>query len=173
MARPDTTSLQTPVRLLAPQLFLFAIILLSVLKLPFPYAGSVRPALLLMIVYYWSIYRPTLLPPALCFCAGLAVDILSGAPLGLNALVLVAVQWLIASQRRFLMGQNYLMLWAVFALVGGLAALTQWALYGLINLHWTSLTLPAASVGLSLLCFPLMTIVLIGLHKLLPVPSRP
>ena len=173
MAAPDLKSLQATLRLLAPQVFLLFVIVFSILALPFAYAGAVRPAFLLMVVYYWSIYRPTLMPPVLCFAAGLAVDMLSGAPPGLNAMELVAVQWLIAGQRRFLMGQNYLMLWAVFALVDGLAMAVQWGLYGLPHLHWASPLLPAAAVGVSLLCFPLMTMLLIGLHKLLPAGSRP
>ncbi len=98
--------IQSTARLAIPLILLGLMILLGLLSLPVPYAGSARPALVLMAVYYWAIYRPTLVPPFLCFAAGLLTDILSGMPLGLNALVLVIVQWIVRSQRRFLMGPD-------------------------------------------------------------------
>jgi rod shape-determining protein MreD len=164
--------IQSAARLAIPQILLALMILLGLLSLPVPYAGSARPALVLMAVYYWAIYRPTLVPPVLCFAAGLLTDILSGMPLGLNALVLVIVQWIVRSQRRFLMGQTYKVLWAIFALVAVLASAATWGLYGLLAMRWPPLAPVAGSAAVSICLFPFVSLLLIYVHKLLPVASR-
>lgn len=125
-------------RLFLAQLVLFFLLLINLVPLPVPVLGSLNPAFVLMGVYYWAVYRPTLLPPLLCFGAGLLMDILSGGPLGINALVFVAVQWIVRSQRRFLMGQPYLVMWFIFAPVALGAGLTQWFLAGLSVMRWSA-----------------------------------
>ncbi|HTK83915.1 MAG TPA: rod shape-determining protein MreD [Patescibacteria group bacterium] len=164
---------QTMARLALPQFLLAGLVLLSVLSLPLPYAGSVRPCLVLMAVYYWAIFRPTLVPPFLCFLAGLLMDILSGMPLGVNALVLVAVQWVVRGQRRFLMAQPYKVLWAVFGLVVVLASALTWLLFGIMQRSWAPLPPLAGTAAASFLLFPLVSWILIFVHRTLPaVDSR-
>lgn len=166
-------SIQGLARLALAQCLLAALVLLSVLSLPLPYAGSVRPCLVLMAVYYWSIFRPTLVPPVLCFAAGLLMDILSGIPLGVNALVLVAVQWVVRGQRRFLMAQPYKVLWAVFGLVVVLASGLTWLLFGIMQRSWAPLPPLAGTIAASFLLFPLVSWILIFVHRILPaVASR-
>jgi rod shape-determining protein MreD len=164
--------IQSAARLAIPQLLLAVMILLGVMSLPLPYVGATRPSLVLMTIYYWSIYRPTLVPPFLCFAAGLLIDILTGMPLGLNALVMVVVQWIVRSQRRFLMGQTYKVLWALFGLTAALATGLTWALYGLVQSNWPPLAPLAGSVGVSLCIFPFVSLLLIYVHRMLPVASR-
>ena len=165
-------NIQSMARLAVPQVLLALMLVLGVLKLPLPYVGSGRPSLVLMAVYYWAIYRPTLVPPVLCFIVGLLMDALSGMPLGMNALVLVAVQWIVRGQRRFLMGQPYTVLWALFGLVAVMAAGVTWGLYGLLHLRWTPLLPLAGTIVINLLLFPAVTLLLIFVHRLLPVASR-
>ena len=157
---------------MVPHILLLFLLLLSFVSLPLPYLGASRPCLVLIFVYYWSIYRPTLVPPVLCFALGIAMDILSGGPLGLNALVLVAVQWVVRGQRRFLMGQPYTTTWAVFTVILVFSALAQWGLYGLAHMQWPLLTPVAGSVALSLLLFPFITFIFVMIHRILPVASR-
>ena len=159
-------------RLVIPQILLGLMVLLGVMTLPLPYAGSARPSLVLMAVYYWSIYRPTLVPPFLCFFAGLLTDILSGMPLGLNALVLVVVQWIVRGQRRFLMGQTYKVLWAIFAIMAVMVSAATWGLYGAISMRWPPLAPLAGSVAVSVCLFPFVSLLLIYVHRMLPVASR-
>ena len=164
--------IENAARLAVPQILLLLFVLLGFVPLPLPQIGAVRPLLVLMAVYYWSIYRPTLVPPALCFGVGLVMDILSGGALGLNALVLVAVQWIVRSQRRFLMGQPYAAIWAVFAVIVVLAAVALWGLYGLVHLHWTPFLPVVGAALLSLLLFPFVTLLFVAVHRILPVASR-
>lgn len=165
--------IENSLRLSVPLLLFGFLILFSFVSLPVPHIGAIRPYLALMAVYYWSVYRPRLVPPGFCFAAGLLMDILSGGPLGINALILVAVQWVVRGQRRFLMGQSYTTIWAVFAVILVLAALTQWGLYGLAHMAWPPLLPVAVSVALSLFLFPFVSYLFVLTHRILPVASRP
>lgn len=160
-------------RLMAPHALLFLLLLLSVAALPLPSWAGVKPNFLLMAVYYWAIYRPTLLPPMLCFLMGVVVDSLSGMPVGINAFVLVVAQWIVRDQRRFLMGQPYGTIWAVFGLVSAVAAAVQWGLYGLAHMNWGPPLPVLSGTLLGVFLFPPVSLLLVCAHRMLPVASRP
>ena len=121
-------------RLVIPYVVLFLFLSLSLVNIPLPYFSAVRPDFVLMAVFYWSIYRPTLVPPVLCFTLGVLVDFLVGVPVGLHAFLFVSVHWLIRDQRRFLMGQPYIATWAVFSVVSLAAAFWYWGVAGLLQM---------------------------------------
>ncbi|MFN3826905.1 MAG: rod shape-determining protein MreD [Micavibrio sp.] len=142
--------------------------LLNLTALPIPHAGMVKPHLFLMVVYYWAIFMPRLIPTWLCFLAGVLLDILSGMPTGLQAFILVIVQSLVRDQRKFLMAQPYISIWAIFGFVVAMAAGLQWLMYGMAqDFQWLPI-MPAAVSALVTFClFPLVTIGLIAIHRLL------
>ena len=115
-------------RTLLPGLVTLLAVLIMVLPLGVSFAAVVTPFLSLMAVYYWSIYRPDLLPPAAVFAIGVLQDILTGGPVGLLALVLLLVQALAVSQRRILLGQAFSVEWAGLLLVAAGAGLVSWLL---------------------------------------------
>jgi rod shape-determining protein MreD len=141
-------------------------------SLPLSSLDVVKPQLVIMGIYYWAIYRPTLVPPSFCFVIGLLLDLLSGMPPGMNALIFVLIQWIVRDQRRFLMGQPYVTIWAVFGLVAMASALMQWGLYGLVNMNWPAPAPVLLGVLVSMLLFPLVTLLLVLTHRILPVASR-
>ena len=159
-------------RLMVPQILLLLLMFLNMASIPLPYAGTVKAHLVLMAVYYWSIYRLTLVPASWCFCIGLAMDVIGGPALGLNALVLVLIQWVVRDQRKFLMGQPYFVIWAAFGLVTLCALLMQWALSGLVGLQWIPLAPVMGSMMITMLLFPLVGMILLFTHRILPVPPR-
>jgi rod shape-determining protein MreD len=134
----------------------FILIVLS--AFPFPFAGlaEIRPAFLLIAVYYWAVFRPQMLSPAGAFAAGLALDLVSFHPPGLNALLLVVVQWLVRGQRKFLLGQNFIVIWTAFALVSFLAALLQWAVFSLLQLHLMAIRPVMGGALMTVVVFPLV-----------------
>jgi rod shape-determining protein MreD len=79
-----------------------------------------------MAVYYWSIYRPDLLPLGATFFVGIVQDTLDGTPLGLSSLILVLVQGVVVSQRRFFHGKAFLVEWWGFMLVAPGAIVISW-----------------------------------------------
>lgn len=133
---------------------------LNVVAISFPLTGAVKAPLFLMGIYYWAIYRPTLMPVWAVFIAGLAMDLLSSLPIGMNALVFVAAGWSISGQRLFLTGQSFVMIWVGFGALSFLAAFVQWAIFGLTQLHWVSIksfvppALPTMKTASSILIKP-------------------
>ena len=144
---------------------LLVLILLSAVPFRIAHLGEVRPAFMLMAVYYWTILRPT--PPLAVFALGLVLDMLSAYPFGMNALVLVTVQALTSNQRKFLLGQSFLVIWAGFALVAFGAGVVQWMLFSLFNLALVSAKPMLISVILSAFLFPLCVLPLAAVHKAL------
>ena len=118
-----------PSRLLLalPGLLTLLLVFLGAVPIGAPLIGPVLPAFSLIAVFVFSIYRPDLLPHWLAFLVGLVQDLLIGGPLGLNALLLLLVQGLCSSQRRFLAGRAFWLVWLGFVLLSVPAALAQWA----------------------------------------------
>lgn len=142
--------------------------LLSTVPFRLAHLGEVRPAFMLMAVYYWSILRPS--PPAVVFVIGLILDLVSNYPFGLQALILVAAQTLTGSQRKFLLGQSFLVIWAGFALVALAAGLIQWGVFSLFESAWMTVKPMLISTVLSSFLFPVVVLPLAAMHKALAGP---
>lgn len=142
--------------------------LLNVVFLGFPYMQGIETPLLLMVIYYWSVYRPTLIPIWFVFCLGLLFDLLSALPLGLTAFGFVLVNIVVTDQRMFLMGQPYITLWFGFFLVTLAQSFMQWAIFGLLHFQWSNIDTILASSILGSLFFPIGSLFLHMIHKVLP-----
>lgn len=166
-------TLSWTLRFVFAQIVIVLVLALSVTSFSIPVTGEVRPHFLLAAVFYWAVYRPTLMPPWYIFILGLIMDTLSNLPLGMNALILVVVHWVVRSQRVYLMGQSFFGLWMGFAVTAFLCASAQWSLFSLI----TRMLVPAgpslAGAGVTILLFPLISLLLIAVHRVLPVASKP
>jgi rod shape-determining protein MreD len=103
-------------------------IIFAATPLYLPGYGAVAPNFLLMVVFYWSIYRPDLFPAAVVFAVGLIQDAMTGTPLGFNALVLLGVHGVVVTQRRFFQGKSFAVIWWAFAFVAFAAVFSGWLL---------------------------------------------
>jgi rod shape-determining protein MreD len=126
------------------------LVILSAVRIPIPGMSSVMPLLALGAVYYWTVYRPDLMGPLSVFCIGLTQDILSGAPLGLNALVLLLVHIAVQSQRRFFLGKPFVVIWWAFMMVSAGAALVGWAV---ASIYYASVISPHSALVQYVLTF--------------------
>jgi rod shape-determining protein MreD len=70
-----------------------AALILTVLPLP-PWLDVIRPAFLVLMVLYWSLYTPRTGGLALGFFAGLMLDVFQGPVLGEHALALALVSYM-------------------------------------------------------------------------------
>lgn len=134
MKRPLWEQLDNIARNLTPFGLTVVMVLINVVPIRFADLAQVAPVLPLMAVFHWAIYRPELLPGYAVFLIGILQDILTGAPIGLNAAVFTAVYWGVLSQRRFLFGKSFLIVWWGFALVLFLALLATWMLMSIYHL---------------------------------------
>lgn len=152
-------------RNLAPFAVTVMLVLVGMVPLHIPAFTQVAPALTLMAVYYWAIHRPDLLRPSAVFVIGLLEDLLSGAPLGMNALVLVSAYWVVLSQRRFFLASTFALMWFGFAIIALGAALMQW---GVLSTYYaTVLPMEAGffQALLTVVLFPLFAWLFIRIHR--------
>jgi len=154
------------VRKLIPGLATLFLLLLSVVPLSTPSPALVLPPFALMGIYFWSVYRPDLLPMAAAFGIGLTQDMLSGGPPGLFAAAYLVVQAVMSGQRRFFVGKAFRVEWLGFALVAPLLYAAVW----LVGSIYYFRLLPAAEIVvqvlLALAFYPAITWVLGRLRAL-------
>jgi rod shape-determining protein MreD len=153
--------------------FAYAVFILLLLVLlanwALPYFSVLKPQLLLIIIYYWSLYRPTLMPPWAIFIGGLLLDLLNPVmPLGTHAASYQLVAALVKPRRRMLIGQSFMVVWVGFALV----CIFDMVFKGLAIYLFTSATLDPMvlilNTFITILAFPTLVLVLVLVHRLLP-----
>ena len=146
-------------------LVIFVLFLFSSVPLEFFNLGEIRPAFMLIAVYYMTILRPSIISPLLIFLIGIALDLISSFPLGLNAFILVSVQWLVRGQRKFLLSQSFKIIWASFFLIASASGIIQWLALSLFNFSLYSIKPVLFSALLSSFLFPLIALPLYYIHK--------
>lgn len=149
--------LDTIARRMLPAAITLMLAMAAAVPLHVPGYAPVAPAVTLIAIYYWTIFRPELMPAPAVFAIGLFQDILSGTPLGVNALVMLLVFAVVLGQRRFFLGKSFLVMWWGFALVVAGALAAVWMV--LSSLDGTVLDpLPAVFQGMvTLAVFPVLT----------------
>ncbi|MBT3171084.1 MAG: rod shape-determining protein MreD, partial [Rhodospirillaceae bacterium] len=93
------------------------------------------------------------------------LDLLTGTPLGLSALVYLLVQVILNSQRTFFHGKPFLVVWWGFSLVMPGIALVSWII---ASLYFNTLVPPMPFViqaVLTILLYPLFAVLLSALHR--------
>jgi rod shape-determining protein MreD len=123
-------------RHLLPVCLTLLLLLLSLVPMRVPDFANVAPKLTLVSIYYWSIYRPDLLPVHAAFLLGLLLDIVSAMPIGVNALIFVLLHGFVSSRRRFFLGKGFLVTWWAFSVIGGGAIGLSWLLASALLGRW-------------------------------------
>lgn len=116
--------------------------------------GVAGPALTLMLVYFWTIFQPHLLPPPAVFIIGFVQDVLTGAPIGLGTLVLLAVQQFVLRERRVFTARTFVIAWFGFAVVALIATIAMWTLVVLYQWRLIDPGPFASQLLLSVLLYP-------------------
>jgi len=145
--------------------------LVSVLltQLPFgSWAGfSVTPALGLVALFFWALFRPSLLPPLLVFFIGLYHDLLSAGPLGLWTLTYLVFYGYFVERRTFYVGRTFQSLWFAFVVGVVIAGFVIWAVSSLF--HYSLLSpVPVITQGLAtMLVYPFWARVLMIFNRMI------
>ena len=120
-------------RQLTPSMLTLILVIIGVVPLRILEFSTVMPLLPLMAVYHWAVFRPRLLPAYAVFLIGILQDILTGAPVGVNALVFLLVYGAVLSQKRFFTGKSFLILWLGFSLIAAAASALNWLAVSLLS----------------------------------------
>ncbi len=146
--------------------------ILNIVVIPFPFIGALKAPFFLMAIYYWAIYRPTLVPLWLVFVAGCLMDLLGQTPFGFTALVLVLAQWFTSSQRRFLLAQPFIMIWLGFSVLYTASLFLKWGVVSVVEIQFLPLNNLWVMAFFGVTLFPPVCFLLHLTHKILPVPRQ-
>lgn len=146
--------------------FIALMFLLSLANIPLPGSGIVRPAFLLIAIYFWTITRPYLLPVPAVFMIGLAFDIVSGSIVGLHTFAFMLIVLLIRNQGRYLMGQAWPVLWLGFAVAAFILVLIEALVYSIAGGALMSVWLVLANVLINVLAYPLIAPLMMRINRL-------
>lgn len=143
---------------------MFTVVLLVVAATPTGVPGAV-PALGLPCVFFWSVFRPTAMPPLAVFGLGLMQDLLSSAPLGSGVLILLIGHGVAVRGRGFIARQSFLTVWGIYILFATVSAALAWVAQAVMVLRLPP-ALPAAyQVLLTAGLYPSLAYVLIRCHR--------
>ena len=106
------------------------------------------------------------MPASAAFLLGLMVDILSGGPPGLNALVLIMVNWAASGQRRALAGKSFAVGWLGYLLIAAGAAVTNWFVASLFHATIIEPVPLLVSHAVGTAVYPLVAVLLARAHTL-------
>ena len=118
--------------------FLTVLFLIIIMILPYNTVliSDIMPFLTLIGVYYWSVFKPELLPIGVVFILGLLQDVLLGSPLGLMPLLLIVVQQFIYNQGQQFLERDYLFNWFFFVMIVAGFGFLNW---GITSLYFKTL----------------------------------
>jgi rod shape-determining protein MreD len=126
------TRLDGTARGLAPFGFTVLLIVFGMVPLGIANIAPVKPALGLIAVFFWLVYRPDLMPAWAVFLVGLIQDLLGGGALGVGVFVLLVVYAALAGQRRYIAQSSFILVWLAFLPVAAGAFFLTWLFNSLI-----------------------------------------
>lgn len=134
-----------------------------------PYFSVIKPEILLIIVFYWTLYRPGIMPYWVMFLFGLILDLVNPVlPIGTHSLSFLIIAGLLRPRRRMLMGQPFMMVWIAFII----SVILNLSIITFILFLTTSYTINITTLSINaittILSFPLVLMMMVGLHRLLP-----
>lgn len=135
MDQPLSLRLLHAGRAMAP--FFLSLLIVMILSGPYglPGISSLSLVFALCTVFYWSIYRPDILPVGMVFALGLFLDLLGHGPFGVNALILLLAHAFTLSQRRALADKGHWMIWLGQITIAMVCIALYWMIHSLFYLQ--------------------------------------
>ena len=151
-----------------------AVLLMLFFAAPLGVAGQaqLQQSVALACVFFWSLFRPASMPPAVVFLLGLTSDLLDLAPVGVMVLILLIVHGLAVRWRRVVSRQGFLLVWLIFLGVSVGAAVLSWALTCLMLFRLLPFAPSAFMAALSAGVYPVLSLLFTRAHRGLADPQR-
>ena len=141
---------------LTPFALTFVLLVINAIPFHIPGFAQVVPLLSLIGIYFWSVYRPDLMPAAAVFLIGLLHDFISGLPLGVSVLVFLLVQGAGIAQRSFFSGKSLVIVWFGFIFVAAGALSIEWVLLSILSGELIQPRSALYQFGLTVALFPVL-----------------
>lgn len=111
-----------------------ALVLLVISSIPMHIAGASAffPMVDVMVIYYWSSYRPQSMPDWFVFTLGILRDVLEGLTIGVSPCIYLLVRFLVTASKDLYKKQTFIIVWQGFAVVSLIAITGKWLLVSFI-----------------------------------------
>ena len=126
--------------------------------LPFWQKVGVQPILLLIIIYYWALYRPDRLTIEQLILISLIQDGIYAYPLGFSALRLLIDYGLLLTQRRTLNHQSFIWIWGGFSIFCLMDTVVYMTLLSCVKGEWVGILLLFPNTLLTASLYPLVIV---------------
>ncbi len=154
-------------KLLYPKVLVIIFVLISYAPIKLGGFGAMFPSVDLMLIYFWSTHRPELMKNWFVFCIGIFRDILSGAPLGLNALSNLILRNL-AVYKKGKHVRHFILLWQGFALFLGMLLLFKWMVLSFVFDKMVDINTGIMQFLLTLVLYPIFHALFSSTYSTLP-----
>jgi rod shape-determining protein MreD len=114
-------------------IFSLFFIILNLQNYNFFFEEEIRPFFIIMVLFFWAIYKPTLFNPFYIFFIGIMYDVFFNLVLGLHSFIFLFVYFVVSRQRIFLIGQNYFVVLSLFVVVISLVYAFQWLFFSIFS----------------------------------------
>jgi len=150
------------------------ILLMLLTQVPFGVVDQpwLLPAVALASVWFWSLYRPAAMAPAVVFGIGLLLDLLDWLPVGAGVLTLLIVHGLAQRWRRLLGRQGFAVVWLSFAIVAAGAAALEWVATAVLTWRLVPPDAMLFQAVLSAALYPALAIPFASAHRSIANPER-
>jgi len=150
------------------------VLLMLAVEVPFRIAlqAALLPAVALVSVWFWSVFRPTAMPPPVVFLIGVLMDLRGYLPLGAGVLTLLIAHGIAQRWRRFLVQQGFAVAWIAFlpVAVGGAALI--WLLSALLTFRLIPPVPALFQAVITAALYPVLAIPLTRAHRSLADPDQ-
>jgi len=150
--------------------------LLLILLLEAPLGLSVAPqlqsALTLASLFFWSVHRPTSMPPWVGFGLGLLIDLFQMQPIGLSSLVLLLVIGTARNWRHDIRRQGFVLGWVGFAITAVGAVAIVYLVSSLLRLSLLPVSPCFGELVLALVLYPGLSLLFAQAHRSAAAPEQ-
>ena len=148
-----------------PVLTMLLLALIGSMPLGSFHTFEIFPMLNIIVIFYWTVYRPDLVPPFVLFLIGLIDDVVMGTPLGLMASVFVLLYGLTLTQRQFFIGKSFYVTWLGFSIISAFCICLIWGLVALFAGRFGIVITPFIKYTITLLSFPSAAWLLVRIQR--------
>lgn len=153
----QTTEKTFGINIIFPSLSILLLMIIMVLPYKIQLISDIMPFLTLIGIYYWSVFKPGMMPVAVVFILGVMQDILLGSPIGLMPFLFIIVQQFVFFQGRQFLERDFIFNWVVFVMLVMGYGFLYWAITSLYYKTMLSYIDISGQVFLTIAFYPIIT----------------
>lgn len=144
---------------LLPLLSSVFLLLVSYIPLDFSLFNNIRPAVVLVCVYFWMLHRPDLFNLFSVFILGAVDDIISSAPMGSSIFVVLLMYWLINNLQKYFNSKPFVITWYGFAILSLITMLSRWLVVSVYYSRFLPLDVLFFSYLVTVAVYPVISLI--------------